>query len=112
MQLTDVVDAVTTSVIPPALLFTEIVSDVGNTPDEIVPIAFTLIDAVGVKAELFLLGEDFELVDGGRPIDVAADDKGAVPAFLEEFSELGGRGGFTGAVEADHEDLERAGSGE
>ena len=71
-----------------------------------------LRSAVGVKAELFLFGEDFELVDGGRPIDVAADDKRAVAAFFEEFSELGGRGGLAGTMEADHENLERAGAGE
>ena len=67
---------------------------------------------IRVKAELFLLGEDFELVDGGGAIDVAADDQGAVAAFFEEFSELGRRGRLARTVEADHEDLERTGTGE
>jgi hypothetical protein len=34
--------------------------------------------AVGVEAELLLLGEDLELVDGGGAVDVARDDEGPV----------------------------------
>ncbi len=52
-------------------------------------------NAVGVEAEVFLFGEDFELVDGGGAVDVAADEEGfVVAAFFEEFAEFGGGGGF------------------
>ena len=37
---------------------------------------------VGVKADLLLAGKDFQLVDGGRPVDVAGDREGAVAPLL------------------------------
>ena len=74
------------------------------------PIAATSRDARSQKkAQLLLPGEDFELVDGGRPVDVGGDEERPVPALLEEPAELGGRGRLARAVEPDHEDLERAG---
>ena len=68
--------------------------------------------AVGVELEFLLLGQDLKLVDGRGPVDVAGGDERAVAAFLEQLAELGGGGGLAGAVEADHHDLERPGSGE
>ena len=38
--------------------------------------------AVGVKAELFLLGENLKLVDGGGAVDVAGDDERLVAALF------------------------------
>ena len=61
-----------------------------------------------VEAELLLLRQDLELVDGGGALDVAADDEGPVAALLEQAAELGGRGGFARAVQADQQHLERA----
>ena len=38
--------------------------------------------AVGVEAELFLLGENLKLVDGGGAVDVAGDDERLVAALF------------------------------
>jgi len=66
-------------------------------------------DAVGVKAELFLLRENFKLVDGGGAVNVAPDDEGAIAALFEHAAEFGGGGGFARSVQTDHHDLEWAG---
>lgn len=50
------------------------------------------------------IAEDLELLDGGGAIEVEGDEDGAFALFFEPVGELGGGGGFAGAVEADHED--------
>ena len=45
-----------------------------------------------------------ELIDGSRPLQVAGDQHGAAAFLFEQAGELGGRGGFAGAVQAHHQD--------
>jgi hypothetical protein len=49
-------------------------------------------------------GDDFELLAGGGAVDVDRDEHGAVSGFFEPLGELAAGGGFTGALEAGHED--------
>ena len=62
-----------------------------------VELAFVEVDAGG-------FGDDGELLAGGGAVDVDRDEHGAVAAFFEPLRELGGGGGFAGALEAGHED--------
>ena len=66
-----------------------------------------LRDAVGIEAELLLLRQDLQLVDGRGALDVAAHDERPVAALLEQAAELGGRGRLARAVQADQQHLER-----
>ena len=50
--------------------------------------------AVGVETELLLARQNLKLVDGGRAVNVGADDERTVAALLEQTAEFGGRGGF------------------
>ena len=49
-------------------------------------------------------GDDGELLARGGAVDVDGDEHGAVPGLLEPLGELAGGGGFTGALQAGHED--------
>ena len=60
-------------------------------------LAFVEVDAGG-------FGDDGELLAGGGAVDVDGDEHGAVAALFEPLGELGGGGGFAGALEAGHED--------
>ncbi len=63
----------------------------------VVELAFVEVDAGG-------FGDDGELLAGGGAVDVDGDEHGAVAALFEPLGELGGGGGFAGALEAGHED--------
>ena len=54
-----------------------------------------------------LRGEGRQLLDRGGPMQVARDQHGTAPLFLEQLGQLGGRGCFARAVEADHHDPAR-----
>ena len=71
-----------------------------------------LRDAVGIKAEFFLLRKNLQLVDGGGAVNVAAHDEGPVAALFEQLAELGRRGRLAGAVETDHQNFQRARGGQ
>src|SRR6185503_20998232 len=45
-----------------------------------------------------------ELLAGGGTIDVDGDEHGSMSALFEPLGELSGGGGFTGALEAGHQD--------
>jgi len=69
-------------------------------------------NTVGVKCELLLFGKNLQLVDGGRPVDIAGRHQRTITALFEQFAELGGRGGFAGTVQTDQQNLQRAHPGE
>ena len=61
---------------------------------------------LGAKAEHLhadLGAEGFELLDGRRPVDVCSHQQGLAPLLLEVQAELGGGGGFAGALQAGHQ---------
>ena len=66
-----------------------------------------LRNTIGIETQLFLLREDLQLIDGGRTVDVAPDDKRPIAALFQQLAQFGGRSGFTGAVQTDHQDFQR-----
>ena len=63
-----------------------------------------LFSGAFVDRRVELLGENAELVAGGGAVDVNRNELGFVAFLRKEARELGGGGGFTGALEADDED--------
>ena len=62
---------------------------------------------VGAQAEDLnadLAAEGFQLVDGRRAVDVGTHQQGLASFLLEVKAELGGGGGFTGTLQARHQD--------
>ena len=62
--------------------------------------------AIGVKGQILLFGQNFELVDGSRSVDITGSHEGFVAAFFEEFAEFGRCGRFTGTVQTNHHNSE------
>jgi hypothetical protein len=50
-----------------------------------------------------LVPQGAQLVDGSRPVDIGGHQQGATPLLLEVQAQLGGGGGFTGALETCHQ---------
>src|SRR5687768_2770171 len=63
-----------------------------------------LMPALGVHGNVELLAERLELVDRGRPIDIGGDESRLTAFGLELARQLGRRGRFPGALQADHHD--------
>ena len=53
------------------------------------------------------LGDDFELLTRGGAIDVDGDEHGPVATLFEPCGQLAAGGGFTGALQASHENHRR-----
>ncbi|MDR6179696.1 hypothetical protein QE393_002956 [Pseudomonas sp. SORGH_AS 211] len=67
-----------------------------------------LADVGGEEGDPHLPGQGFQLLDGGRAVDVGGDDHdGLLLAFLEEARQLARGGGLPRALQAGHEDDRR-----
>lgn len=75
-------------------------------------VADTVAGLRRVDRDAGALGDDGELVDGVRTLQVAGDEQGRVALALEPLAELSGEGGLTGALETGEHDHRRGGLGE
>ena len=65
---------------------------------------FGLADLAFVDMRADGLGDDLQLLARGGTVDVDRDEHGAVSALFEPSGEFAGGGGFTGTLQAGHED--------
>ncbi len=65
--------------------------------------------ALGVKADVELLTEDLQLVDGRRPLQIRRYEHRPLALGLDLLGELRTGGGLTGTLQAGHQDDRRPG---